>query len=141
MVEIAQAVRIAEHELKFTAERSPGPGGQNVNKANTRVTLHFDVNTSVSLSAAQKSVIRQSLGSRIGKDGVLKIVSSKERTQLANRRAAVSRLIELLSEVFEPAKTRKAGQPPVSADRERLNGKSRQSTVKRLRRSPALSEE
>lgn len=133
MVDIASGVRISEHELQFTAERSPGPGGENVNKTNTRVTLHFDVSGSTSLSGTQKSRIQEELANRINKEGVLKIVSSKERTQLANRRAATSRLIELLKEVFTETKPRRKTKPPASVDAKRLNGKAKRSEVKRLR--------
>lgn len=133
MIEIASGVQISEHELRFSFERSPGPGGQYVNKANTRVTLHFDVGGSMSLSNAQKGRVRKLLANRIGRDGVLKIVSSKERTQLANRRAAVQRLIELITEAFHEAPPRKKTRVPASADRKRLEEKSERSLLKRGR--------
>ena len=95
MIEITPHVVIGEHELTFTFTRSPGPGGQNVNKVSTRVTLHFDVNDSPSLTADQKKRVRQKLATRINKDGLLRVVSSKERTQVANRRAAVARFVDL----------------------------------------------
>lgn len=139
MIEINSGLGISEHELSFSFERSPGPGGQNVNKVNTRVTLHFDVGRSTSLSHSQKSVVKKSLGSRISQDGVLRIVSSKERTQLANRRAAVNRFISLMSEALEPPKPRKKTLPPPSADRKRVENKSRRSEVKRTRTSVPLN--
>jgi ribosome-associated protein len=133
VIEITPEVGVSEHELSFSFERSPGPGGQNVNKVNTRVTLQFDVDRSMSLSNHQKGRVRQMLTSRIGQDGVLRIVSSKERTQLANRRAAVNRFIELMSEAFRPVKARVKTRVPASAQRKRLDAKSQRSTLKRSR--------
>jgi len=133
LIEIAPGVDVSEHELSFTFDRSSGPGGQNVNKVNTRVTLTFPVRDSLSLSRQQKSQVMEHLGSRITQEGMLRIVSSKERTQLANRRAALSRFVELMSEAFQPEKERKETQPPASVDRKRLEGKRRRSVIKRSR--------
>lgn len=136
MIEITPGIGISEHELSFSFERSPGPGGQNTNKVNTRVTLHFDVLHSTSLSNQQKSQLRSKLASRINQDGVLRIVSSKERTQLANRRAAVNRFITLMAEAFYNPPPRKKTAVPVGAQRKRLEAKSQRSVLKRERRSP-----
>ena len=133
MIEIAPGVDVSEHELVFSFDRSPGPGGQNVNKVNTRVTLHFDVTKSMSLSRPQKSKIQKKLASRITQAGVLKVVSSKERTQLANRRAATNRFIELVNDAFQPVKPRKATRSPASANAKRLDAKRLRSEVKRTR--------
>lgn len=141
MIEISPGLGISERELLFSCDRSPGPGGQNVNKAHTRVTLMFNVSSSMSLSSQQKKRICQALGTRISRDGVLRVVSCKERTQLANRRAAVNRFIELMGEAVTSAKPRKATQPPASADRQRLNGKAARSTIKQLRQSKVAAEE
>jgi ribosome-associated protein len=100
MIDICPGVTVSEHELQFSFDRCPGAGGQNSNKVNTRVTLHFNVSGSTSLSRAQKSQLCESLATRINQDGILRIHSSKERTQLANRRAAVNRFIELMSTTF-----------------------------------------
>lgn len=140
MIEITPEVGISEHELTFSFERSPGPGGQNVNKVNTRVTLHFDVTKSTSLSQHQKGRVRDALTSRIGQDGVLRIVSSRERTQLANRRAAVNRFIELVAGAFVAAKPRVKTRPTASSQRKRVEAKSQRGAVKRTR-LPVSSEE
>jgi len=135
VIEIAPRVGVSEHELTFSFERSPGPGGQNVNKTSTRVTLHFDVAKSTSLSNAQKSRVRKALASRINQDGVLRIVSSRERTQLANRRAAVNRFIELMTEAFHTPKPRKKTRVPPSAQKKRLDAKTYRGAIKRLRQT------
>lgn len=135
MIEICSGVQISEHELSFSFDRSPGPGGQNANKVNTRVTLHFDITRSTSLSNQQKNTLKKTLATRINQDGVLRIHSSKERTQLANRRAAVNRFIELLAEAFVAPKPRKKTEVPAAADNRRLNGKTHQGSIKRMRSS------
>lgn len=133
MIQIGSSVGVSECELKFSFDRSPGPGGQNVNKVNTRVTLQFDVNRSMSLTASQRTQIRRALASRIGQDGILRVVSSKERTQLGNRRAAVNRFIELLDAAFRTPKPRRKTSPPTSVNRQRLQTKANRSELKRSR--------
>ena len=140
MIEIHPGIGISEHELSFSFERSSGPGGQNVNKVNTRVTLHFDLRRSTSLSHTQKSQVKKALSSRIGQDGVLKIVSSKERTQLANRRAAVNRFISLLSDAFHTPTPRKKTVPTAGSQRRRVEAKVQRGAVKRTRQPLAVEE-
>jgi len=105
-------------ELSFTASRSSGPGGQNVNKVNTRVTLWFDVLNSPSLSGHQKELIWNRLPTRINKEGVLRIVSQKHRTQAANRDTAIERLALLLRESLQEALPRRETKIP-KASKER----------------------
>ncbi|NLX13202.1 MAG: aminoacyl-tRNA hydrolase [Phycisphaerales bacterium] len=133
MIEISPMVGISEHELTFVCDRSPGPGGQNVNKVNTRVTLNFNVVSSTSLSSQQKRVVCQTLASRINSDGVLRVSSSKERTQLANRRSAVNRFVELMSEAFTQPKARKATRPTTASKIQRLTDKKKRGGVKSAR--------
>lgn len=141
VIEITPGLGISEHELTFTCDRSPGPGGQNVNKSHTRVTLLFDVASSVSLSHQQKKRVCEALGSRISRDGVLRIVSCKERTQLANRRAAVNRFIELINQAFHTPKPRKATKPTAGSQQRRLDEKGERSSVKSLRSARVTSDE
>ena len=133
MIDICQGVSVSEHELSFSFERSPGPGGQNVNKVNTRVTLHFDVKSSTSLSNHQKNTVHRTLNSRMNQDGVLRIHSSKERTQLANRRAVVNRFIELMSGVLTLPKPRKKTNVPAAAQKKRVDTKVRRGVLKQSR--------
>ena len=140
MIDIVPGVGISEHELRFSFERSPGPGGQNVNKTSTRVTLHFDIARSMSLSRVQKTRVRKVLASRVNQDGVLRIVSSKERTQLANRRAAVNRLVELVTEALHTPKPRKETRVPPSANKKRLEEKTKRGALKRLRQTRISAE-
>ena len=95
---------IPEDELAFKFSRGGGPGGQNVNKVNTRVTVFFDAANSRSFSDEQKERILRRLASRADKDGVIRVVSQQHRTQKANRDAAVERLEELLKGALKKAK-------------------------------------
>jgi len=141
MIEITPMVGISEHELSFVCDRSPGPGGQNVNKVNTRVTLNFNVAASTSLSSQQKKVVCQSLASRINSEGVLRVSSSKERTQLANRRSAVNRFIELMSGAFAQPKARKATRPTTASKVQRLNDKKKRGTLKSVRAAKVTTDD
>ena len=78
MIQINQQLAIADDELSFSASRSSGPGGQNVNKVNTRVTLWFDVAGSPSLSADQKQALLARLANRITREGMLQVVSQQQ---------------------------------------------------------------
>jgi len=100
MVEITAELAIPEQELSFTASRSGGPGGQNVNKVATRVTLFFDVAGSPCFSPEQKVRIRERLVTRISNDGVLRVTCQIHRSQSANREEAVERFVALLREAL-----------------------------------------
>ena len=133
MISIARNIEIAEDDFVFKASRSGGPGGQNVNKVNTRVTLFFDVAGCEALSDTQKKRIVARLATRTDKKGVLRVVSQKFRTQRANRLAATERLRQLLAEALKTAPVRKKTHMPASAHRKRLEEKRRRSALKRLR--------
>lgn len=107
MIQITDALFIDEDELTFTASRSAGPGGQNVNKVNTRITLWFNVAASPNLSPEQKERIAARLSTRVSKDGILRVVSQGSRSQLANRDTAILRFIALLQEVLTDLPPRK----------------------------------
>ena len=124
---------IPEGQLRFTYARSAGPGGQNVNKVNTRVTLWFDLAACTTLSEEQKRRVRTRLHGRINKDGRLHVVSYRHRTQLDNRRAATARFYELLAAALQRPKVRKPTRVPARARRRRLEEKRRRGERKALR--------
>lgn len=124
---------IPEDELVFKFSRGGGPGGQNVNKVNTRVTILFDASNSRGLSDEQKELILKGLASRADKDGVIRIVSQRYRTQKENRKAAIERLEELLRGALKKKKVRKQTRIPEKARRERLEKKKRRSILKKQR--------
>ena len=107
MIEITDQVSIPEEELRFTASHSSGPGGQNVNKVSSRVTLWFDVANSPTLSPEQKELIMSRLENRIGKNGVLRVISQQTRSQVENKELAVARFAELLRDAVRQVPVRK----------------------------------
>jgi ribosome-associated protein len=127
---------IGGDELRFTYSRSSGPGGQYVNRVETRVTLLFDVDGSPSLTDEQKRRIRRRLATRINKEGVLRVVSQRHRTREANRRAAIERFEELLAEALRSRRPRRKTRVPERAKRRRVETKRRRGEVKRSRGRP-----
>ena len=139
MIEIPGDIFINEDELVFKVSRSSGPGGQNINKLNTRVTLLFDVANCGSLSDLQKQRILTRLATRADKNGVLRVVSQKYRTQRANRRAAVERLQRLLAGALKTKPIRKKSKVPYAAKQRRLEEKKRRSMLKQQRSAKNLA--
>lgn len=133
MIPINGSVSISEDEITFTASRAGGPGGQNVNKVSTRVMLLFDLAGSPSLSDDQKQRISSRLRTRISKDGILRVVCQKHRSQSANKEAAVERLAELLGQALVRQKPRKKTKVSKAAKQRRLDDKRRRSQVKKHR--------
>ena len=139
MIQITDDLFISEDELIFKVSRSSGPGGQNVNKLSTRVTLLFDVASCQSLSDGQKLRILTQLATRADKNGVIRVVSQKFRTQRANRRMAVERLQELLREALRPRLVRKKTKIPYAAKQRRLEDKRRRGLLKQQRAKKNLA--
>jgi len=140
MIEITDEIFISEDELVFKVSRSGGPGGQNVNKVNTRVTLLFDVRHCISFNDEQKQQILERLATRADKAGTLRVVSQKYRTQGANRKAAIERLRQLLLEGLKKSPVRRKTKMPLAAKQKRLENKRHQSLLKQ-RRAKRISAE
>jgi ribosome-associated protein len=123
-------------ELIFTASRSDGPGGQNVNKVNSRITLKFDVLRSEVLSSEEKEIIVRRLGSRLTKEGALILTAQETRSQLKNKEAVLLKLESLLASAFEKRKVRKATKPTKGSVQERIQRKKKLSEKKKWRQKP-----
>ena len=140
MIAVTPEISIPVEELRFTASLSSGPGGQNVNKVSTRVTLWFDVANSPSLSQDQKDLIMGRLGSRMSKEGVLRVISQQTRSQAANRELAINRFVDLLREAVRPVPVRKKTRVSKAGKLRRLEEKKQRSIVKHGR-SKAIVED
>jgi ribosome-associated protein len=134
MAQFNEKIIIPADELICKFSRSAGPGGQNVNKLNTRVTLLFHVAGSRALTVEQKHRITASLSSRISEDGFLSVVSQKNRTQNANRIAAKNRLEELLASALIIKRARKKTAIPYASHQRRLRHKRQRGEIKQMRR-------
>ena len=133
MIRITATVHIDEREIEETFIRSSGPGGQNVNAVSTAVQLRFDVRQSPSLSSAMRRRVEALAGRRLTQDGVIVITARRYRTQDANRKDALHRLVELLRQAAEPPTVRKATMPPRASRRRRLEAKGRRARLKKER--------
>ena len=133
MIRINPSLSIDEDELEERFIRASGPGGQNVNKVSSRVTLTFDVNLSTALSDVQKHTILQKLAGRINKDGVLRVISQRTRSQELNRTDATERFSELLRAALTPQRPRVKTRVPRAAHERRVEQKKKRALVKRGR--------
>jgi ribosome-associated protein len=133
--------RILTGELFFSASRSGGPGGQNVNKVNTKVELRFNVLRSSGLSDSEKEKIQNKLRNRINADGDLIITSQSERTQIMNRKKAEEKFFSLLSAALTEKPERKPTSATPVSKAKRLAVKKRHGAIKTLRRDSSISDQ
>jgi ribosome-associated protein len=122
-------------EFHFSASRSSGPGGQNVNKVSTKMELRFDVVNSALLTDEEKRVIGEKLASRINAAGELVLVSQSERSQLQNKEKVTEKFYLLLHRALTPRKKRKPTRPSRASKEERLEAKRQQSEKKERRKN------
>ena len=123
-------------EFEFQTSRSSGPGGQHVNKVETRVSLKFSVPDSKLLSEPEKERLLKKWEKRLSSEGVILISSEKHRSQLQNKEETVKVFRSLLEKAFTDPKPRKKTKPSKSAIQKRLDSKKKQSTKKEQRKKP-----
>ena len=121
-------------ELKYRTSRSSGPGGQHVNKTETRVELVWDLEASECLNTLQKKRVRKRQGSRLTEDGLLILAGEKYRSQHRNRDEVTERFLELIAESIVPIKKRKPTKPTRASREKRIRDKKIRGEIKRLRR-------
>lgn len=123
-------------EFEFLTSRSSGPGGQNVNKVNSKVELRFDIPNSFILTVEQKGKLLVKLASKLTVDGILIIASQRDRSQLSNKEDAIIKFYKLVNAALKPVKRRKATRPTKSSVENRLAGKRIKSEIKQSRQRP-----
>jgi ribosome-associated protein len=133
VIVVNEDLAIPESELTFSASRSGGPGGQNVNKVSSRVTLTFDVSHSPSLSEDQRRRILTRLQTRINKDGILRVISQRTRSQEINRAEATARFVQLLLAALKVERARLKTMVSAAARERRLEEKKKHAAVKQSR--------
>lgn len=132
-LDLGSGIVVPAEALRAVTSRSGGPGGQNVNKVETRVTIEVDLD-SLPLDETQKERVRRRLASRINRLGVLRVTSQVDRTQSGNRDRALLRMEELLRESLQEEKVRRKTRVPKGVKEKRLEEKKRRAQKKLLRR-------
>jgi len=127
-----------EREFNFKAIRSSGSGGQHVNKVATKIELSFSVSDSSVLTEDQKALIIEKLSNRLTKEHVLILQCGETRSQLKNKRIAISRAFSVLEAALEVKAERKPTKVPKSEIKKRLKNKKIQSEKKANRRKPNI---
>jgi ribosome-associated protein len=133
-MELAPGVFAAESSVRFQYARSSGPGGQNVNKVNTKAEIWVAAAAIRGLTDAARARLEQFAGKRLTAAGEIHIASDTERSQEANRQQVLDRLRELLLQAMHEPKKRRKTKPSKAAKRRRLEGKRHRGEIKARRR-------
>jgi ribosome-associated protein len=132
-VSIKNGIIIPGDELEVTTSRSGGPGGQHVNKSDTRITVRWNVRNTNIFSDAQKERVLQRLGANLTRDGDLIVHSSASRSQQQNKREALKNLAVKVRRALHVPKKRMKTRVPKGAKEARLQAKTRRSVIKKMR--------
>lgn len=125
-------------EFEFITSRSSGPGGQNVNKVNSKVELRFAIFKSDLLSQKEKEIIFQKLYHHINNQGILSVTAQTERSQVQNKEIAIEKFYQWIEIALTPVKPRRKTRPTRASKERRLNGKQAQAQKKENRKKPEL---
>ncbi len=136
LVELAPGVTLRKRSLRYRFDRSGGPGGQAVNKINTKATLRVAIEDIDGLTEGARRRLRRLAGRRLNNDDELILQAESSRSQLDNRQACLDALCELVQVAIIPPKPRKKKKVSRAAKQRRLNEKKQKSEKKRDRRPP-----
>ena len=131
---ITSRLSIPMSEIEFRTSRSSGPGGQNVNKLETRVELLYDVERSSSLTDEQRDLLFSRLKSNIDKEGVLRVVSQESRSQWKNKQEAIEKFVRILQLALRRQKKRTKTSPTLVSKEKRIQEKKRTGEKEKMRR-------
>ena len=131
---VTPRLTIPAGELAIAFARAGGPGGQNVNKVNTKVELRWNPTTSAALRGDDRAWLLHQLGSRLTTDGTLIVTSTLTRDQLQNREDAMSKLVLIVRTALFRPKPRRATRPTRASKRRRVEGKRHRAGIKAGRR-------
>ena len=121
-------------EITFQTSRSSGPGGQNVNKVESRVELRWHLQDSQVLTDTQKALILEKVSNQLTAEGLVLVTAQDDRSQFRNKEIALARFHELLQKSLRRPKPRKATKPSKGAVRKRLESKKKDGEKKANRR-------
>lgn len=130
-----------ETEFVYSASRSGGPGGQNVNKVSSKVELRFNLILTSLFTESEKELLFRKLKNKINKEGELLIISQSERTQLLNKKTATEKFYILISKALTVPKYRRATKPTFASKLKRLDEKKSRSSIKKMRKDSGKTDE
>lgn len=133
-VSVKNGIVIPGHELEITTSRAGGPGGQHVNRTDTRITVRWNVPTTQALNEVQKARVLQNLQSRLTAEGDLIIHDSSSRSQQQNKEQALNRLAIEVSKALYVPKKRMATRVSKAVKQSRLEAKKHRGALKKMRR-------
>jgi len=132
-VPIKNGIVIPEHELEITTSRAGGPGGQHVNKTDTKITIRWNISRTTALTDEQKSRVLENLQSRLTSEGDLIITNNETRSQLQNKKFALDQLARDIRKALHVPKKRMATRVPKAKKESRLQAKSHRGVIKHMR--------